>query len=347
MLYQLFSTALAAAEQGRLPDRVVRMGIRRLIDRRRREILAGGCEAQQLRKTQFITRCRDEPIAALPDLANDQHYEFPAAFFEQVLGHRLKYSCCYWPDDVRALDEAEDAALSITCERARLGDGQHILELGCGWGSLSLWMAERFPRSQITAVSNSRIQRQHIEQQAGRRGLTNLTVLTADINTFDSRTTYDRVVSVEMFEHVRNHAELMKRIWSWLEPGGYLFVHLFCHRNTPYFFEPTGNADWMASNFFSGGVMPSDDLLLHYQDQLTLSRRWCWNGQHYARTCNAWLKRLDDRAAVLQTALDGSIDRQELRIQLQRWRIFFMACAELFAFNGGNEWWVSHYLFQK
>jgi cyclopropane-fatty-acyl-phospholipid synthase len=326
---------------------MIRLGIRRLLSRRRKEILDGGCELQQTRKMQFIQRCSREPIAAEPDQANNQHYEVPAAFYEHVLGSHLKYSCCYWGDEVGSLDEAEEAALAMTCERAQLDDGQRILELGCGWGSLSLWMAKQFPHSQITAVSNSQTQRRHIEQRAASRGLTNLSVRTADINDFDPDQAFDRVVSVEMFEHVRNHAGLMQRVASWLNPGGKLFVHLFCHRSVPYFFEPTGKEDWMAANFFSGGVMPSDDLLLHYQEQLTLRQQWRWNGRHYARTCNAWLENFDERRTALQELFDATHRPDDVRIRLQRWRMFFMACAELFSFEDGNEWWVSHYLFEK
>lgn len=346
-LAQLLAPAISAAERGRIPDSMIRVGIRRLLAARRDELVQGGCEAEQRRKQEFIARCRDEPIAAVPDLANEQHYEVPSEFFVHALGRRLKYSCCCWPDGVRTLDEAETAALAQTCDRAQLDNGQSILELGCGWGSLSLWMAERYPESRITAVSNSTRQRDYILRRQQEQGITNLCVVTADMNDFDPGAAFDRVVSVEMFEHLRNHAALMRRIGTWLTADGKLFVHVFCHRSVPYFFEPAGEADWMSRHFFRGGVMPCDDLLTHYQADLTLTQQWRWSGRHYARTANAWLANVDrERDAVLEilAAADGA---QAAGRWLQRWRIFFMACAELFGSRDGNEWWISQALFQK
>ena len=339
--------SIKAAEQGKLPDAVVRVGIRRLLARRQKKSLRGGCEEQQRRRSEFIERCRNEPIAAVPEKANEQHYEVPAELFVKTLGPRLKYSCCYWPEGVDTLTAAEEAALSATCERAGIENGQTILDFGCGWGSLSLWMAEHFPDSRIVSVSNSSSQREFIERRASVQGLRNVEVRTADVNDFEPHRQFDRVVSVEMFEHVRNHPALLSRISNWLKPHGKLFVHIFCHRSVPYFFESTNDADWMTNHFFSGGVMPCDDLLIHYQQDLKLTQHWRWSGMHYARTCRAWLENLDSNRADALELLSDTYGHRDAALWLQRWRMFYMACEELFAFRGGNEWWVSHYLFEK
>jgi cyclopropane-fatty-acyl-phospholipid synthase len=343
----LFTTALAAAEHGRLPDSVIRFGIRRLLDERVKAAAAPDCETSQDRARDFLIACRRSPIAVAVDRANEQHYEVPAEFFRQVLGPRLKYSCCCWEPGVTNLAAAEEAALSVTCARAHLEEGQSVLELGCGWGSLSLWMAETFPGSRITAVSNSASQKAYIDDQASRRGLRNLEVVTADMNVFDPGRRFDRVVSIEMFEHMRNHAELMRRIAQWLVPGGLLFVHIFCHRTTPYLFENNGPQDWMTRCFFEGGMMPSDSLLLHCQSDLTLRDHWRWSGDHYRRTSEAWLQQCDERRETILPIMQSTYGPAAGAIWLQRWRVFFMACAELFGYRRGQEWWVSHYLFER
>lgn len=347
MLSQIFGTLMKAAENGTLPDSVCRAGIRKLLKQRLQSIESGGVEKQQAGFRDFLSDCRNSPIAVVPELANEQHYEVPAGFFEAVLGTHLKYSCCEWLPETRTLDQAEATALATTCERAELNDGQQILELGCGWGSLSLWMAEHYPQSSILAVSNSTSQRAFIEARAAERGLGNLIVMTADMNTFAPQKTFDRIVSVEMFEHMRNHEELLRRASTWLNPSGKLFVHIFCHRLQAYLFEATSEQDWMARYFFSGGMMPSENLLPRYQQHLTLADVWRWDGRHYERTCNEWLKKQDASKSKLNTLFVETYGANQADIWLNRWRIFFMACAELFGYRNGSEWWVSHYLFQK
>jgi len=343
----LLDIGLTAAETGRLPDAVIRIGIRRLLRQRLRSFGGGTCEERRERTRQFLADARSSVVAAHPDRVNVQHYELSAAFFENVLGPRLKYSCCHWPHGVSSLVAAEESALELTCQRAGIRDGMDILELGCGWGSLSLWMAERFPGCRVVSVSNSAPQRAFIESRAAAQGLKNLRVLTKDVNDFSTEQTFDRVVSVEMFEHVRNHAELMHRISGWLRAGGRLFVHIFCHREHPYAFETEGADNWMGRYFFTGGIMPSDDLLLHYQRDLTLVDQWCWSGRHYQRTCRAWLERLDERRATVMPVLAATYGAREAKRWFNRWRIFFLACDELFGYRHGDEWWVSHYLFEK
>lgn len=332
-----------AAERRWLPDALIRLGIRGTCRRRLKQWDGPEAEAEQTRR--FVEAARLGPIALLPERANTQHYEVPPEFFQLVLGPRLKYSCCYWESPDVSLERAEEAALLRTCENALLGNGQRVLELGCGWGSLSLFMAERYPDSEILAVSNSSSQRAYIESQVSLRRLTNLKVVTTDVNDLKPQGLFDRVVSVEMFEHVRNHALLMERVASWLKPDGYLLVHIFCSQGPPYAFEDESADDWMARHFFSGGVMPSDDLLLRYQQDLVLDQQWRWSGLHYQRTLEAWLGQLDRAWSQVGEILARSGESQP-RISGQRWRIFLMACSELFGFDQGRKWWVSHYRFK-
>jgi cyclopropane-fatty-acyl-phospholipid synthase len=334
-------------DKGLIPDGLIRIGIRRLLKQRLRDESAGGPEAAWERQRALWKRLDGGPIAEQVQAANEQHYEVPPAFFERVLGPHLKYSCGLWEDGTTELGEAEAAMLALSAERAELANGQRILELGCGWGSLTLWMAAHYPDARITAVSNSRDQRAFILDRAKARGLKNLEVITADMNTFDPPSReFDRVVSVEMFEHMRNHRALMGRIASWLAPGGKLFVHIFTHREWTYLFESLDASDWMSREFFSGGVMPSDALLLRHQQELQLEEHWRVSGTHYAKTAEAWLWNQDlHRAEIL--ALFKKVYGPEAHLRFHRWRVFFMACAELWGYRAGSEWPISHYRFVK
>ncbi len=341
------ATALQWAEQGRLPDPLLRLGIRRLLRQRLEELSDGDPQATAEHTRAFLRSLAQAELAPLPELANEQHYEVPAAFFEAVLGPHRKYSACLWDDGVRTLAEAEAAALAQTCARAELADGQKVLELGCGWGSLSLWMAERYPASRITAVSNSHSQRAFIEEQARRRGLANLQVLTQDINRFDAHQRFDRIVSVEMFEHLRNWPRAFARVARWLEADGRFFMHVFAHRGAPYAFEVRDASDWMSRHFFSGGMMPSDDLALRCQDDLRVLEHWRWSGTHYQRTACAWLANMDRQREQIMPLLALTYGADEAPLWWNRWRLFFLAVEELFGHAGGRQWWVSHYLFAR
>jgi len=340
------SRAIHWVEKGLVPDSVVRFGIRRLLSERLVEVGAGDPARTQALQRNFIEGMRAAELAPLPDKANEQHYELPADFFGEVLGAHRKYSSCYWPEGVSTLAEAEAAALALTCERAGLADGQSVLELGCGWGSLSLWMAAHYPASRITALSNSQGQRAYIEAEAARRGLANLEVITCDINDFDTTRRFDRVVSVEMFEHLRNWPRAFSGVARWLEPEGRFFMHVFAHRGAPYAFEVRDESDWMSRHFFSGGMMPSDDLALDCQDELRLLQRWRWDGTHYQRTAEAWLRNMDQRRSGLSSLFERTYGA-EAGIWWQRWRLFFMSVAELFGFDAGQQWAVGHYLFER
>lgn len=339
--------ALSWVEQGLVPDAVVRSGIRRLCEQRLRELSVGDAERSAEITERFVRSMREAPTAPLPELANRQHYEVPAEFFGLVLGPRRKYSSAWWPAGTTTLAQAEERALEQTCRRAGLAGGQRVLELGCGWGSLTLWMAERYPSSRIVAVSNSASQREHIVAQASSRGLRNVEVITADMNRFEPRGRFDRIVSVEMFEHMRNWESLFARVHGWLVPGGRFFMHVFCHRAVPYAFEDRDASDWMSRHFFSGGMMPSDELAPRLAGPMRLVERWRWDGTHYEKTANAWLANLDERRAEALPVLERVHGPEEAAAWLQRWRLFFLACAELFAYRGGQEWWVSHYLFER
>ncbi len=344
-------------ERDQLPDWIIRIAIRRLLKQRLQSEADDNIENQQARLSSFVEQLRQSPVAIHTEEANTQHYELPPAFFGLVLGKNRKYSCCYYDLDKgttatqggNTLDTAEAAMLDLTCQRAGLQDGDKILELGCGWGSLSLWMAQKYPNSQITAVSNSRPQREYIEGVAASRGLKNLQIITADANylSFPEGTQFDRAVSVEMFEHMRNYETLLGRVASWLKPQGTLFVHIFTHREYAYPFEVRDASDWMARYFFTGGVMPSDHLLYYFQRDLKITEHWRVDGRHYQRTAEDWLKNMDRHKTEILPILAQTYGEAQKQRWWVYWRVFFMSCAELWGFQGGREWLVSHYRFVK
>jgi cyclopropane-fatty-acyl-phospholipid synthase len=341
------SLLIDLAETNRVPDSLIRAGIRRLVGMRLAEERAGDPQAREERSQRLLRELASSRIALDTDHANAQHYEIPATFFRLVLGRHLKYSCGYWGDGVADVDQAEAAMLALYAARAELEDGQQVLDLGCGWGSFTLWAAERYPASRFTAVSNSASQRRFIEWQLRSRGLTNVQVITADVNELLLPAGFDRIVSVEMFEHVRNYALLLNRIGGWLADGGKLFVHIFCHRNLLYPFEARGDANWMARHFFTGGLMPAADTLLFFQDDLRIERRWSASGVHYQKTARAWLDKLDQHRDEVTNALIEAYGARDVARWVQRWRMFFMACEEQFGYRQGSEWLVCHYRFGK
>jgi len=334
-------------EKNRIPDFLLRKGIRNLLQQRLNEEKKESCEVQQAHLMQLITQLKASPIAINTVDANAQHYEVPTEFYQYCLGPHLKYSSGYWKPGVTEIETSERDMLELTCFRADLQPHQTVLELGCGWGSLSLFMAAKYPTSTFTVVSNSRTQKMYIDETAQQRGITNLTVITMDMNEFDVDAQFDRVVSVEMFEHMRNYELLLKKVASKLKPDGKLFVHIFTHKEYTYKFEVKDDSDWMSKYFFTGGIMPSDDLLSYFNDDLKIVNHWHVSGQHYQKTAEAWLHRMDAHKSAIMPLFESTYGKDEAVKWWGFWRIFFLSCAELWGFNKGEEWIVSHYLFAK
>ncbi len=337
---------LTAIEKGWIPDPIIRLGIRKLIQQRIQEDIPQTVDRAQAKTWEHVQALKNSAIAIETKKANEQHYELPPEFFKLCLGNRRKYSACVWTDTTQDLNQAEINSLEQIVERLQVQDGHKILELGCGWGSLTLFMAEKFPKSPITAVSNSAPQRLHIQSECQKRGLTNVNIITADINQLKLAESFDRVVSIEMFEHMRNYQALFEKVSSWMNSGALLFIHIFTHKSVPYFFETDGDHNWMGRYFFSGGQMPSNDLLLYFAAGLEPVGHWTLDGTHYAKTSEAWLVNMDrNRAEILKifaTTYPGQVT-----LWWNRWRIFYLSVAELFNYRNGQEWCVTHHLFKK
>jgi cyclopropane-fatty-acyl-phospholipid synthase len=343
---------IRCCERGWVPDGVIRLGMRRLMLQRLRDEALNDNATRSERLNRLLDDLRESPIAIETQAANNQHYELPASIFVEHLGPHLKYSCCFYPQGDETLEQAETAMLELYASRAELADGQRVLDLGCGWGSLSLWLAERYPRSRIVALSNSHGQRALIEARAAQRGLTNLQVVTGNIVDFEFDDAqlaggFDRVVSIEMFEHMKNYGLLLEKIARWMRKDAKLFVHIFAHRTLAYHFQSEDRSDWMSRYFFTGGTMPSEHLLLNFQDHIHIERQWWVSGTHYERTATQWLTALDGAKHRVMPLLIDTYGAHDAAIWLQRWRMFYMAVAELFGFANGNEWGVAHYRFQK
>ncbi|MBT1512285.1 class I SAM-dependent methyltransferase [Bradyrhizobium sp. SRL28] len=332
------STIMGTAERVPLPDAIVRAAIHQLCSRAATRLATGNAESDAWLADEMAARA----IAEYSDEPDVRHYELPAQFFARVLGPNRNYSCCFYREAASTLQEAEEEALRQTVEHADLADGQSILELGCGWGSLSLWMARQFPHSQISAVSNSNAQREYIECEATKRGLANLHVITSDVNLFAPEARFDRILSIEMFEHMLNWRELMVRLRAWLKPDGLFFLHIFTHRSGAYLFDRAGGEDWIAQRFFTGGVMPSHHLIRQYADLFEVEKEWRWSGLHYQRTAQDWLDNFDSHRDEIERVL-RKVHGGETALRMRRWRWFLLATAGLFGYADGSEWGVSHY----
>lgn len=329
------------AERRLLPDFLIRWGIRNQL-KQHSLLLSQNPKLDE----SWIEQLSKGPIAEYTETSKEQHYEIPTDYFKTVLGKHLKYSSCYWDESTTTLEMAEVNMLSLSCEHAHLENGQNILELGCGWGSFSLWMAEHYPESTITAMSHSKTQKAYIDSEIERRGLSNLKVITSDINNFDTSERFDRIVSIEMFEHLRNHSLLFEGLNAWLKDDGLIFIHIFAHHKESYLFEVEHDRDWMAEYFFTGGMMPSINLLPKTAKGFKELNRWEINGTHYSKTLEAWLSKQDENESIIMNYFMDTYGK-DAKLWIQRWRIFYLACSELFAYNKGKEWPVMHYLFAK
>jgi len=343
-------------ERGWIPESATRAGIKRLCQKRLKSLQEAGAISAELSSgeivnetvAEMVSKALTSPIAPVPEKANEQHYEVPASFYDLVLGPRRKYSCCFFESEESTLEEAEEASLKMSCDHAEIKDGMDILELGCGWGSLTLWMAVQYPNSNITAVSNSNSQRLSILEKAKALGVSGrIDVITCDMNDFEISMDFDRVVSIEMFEHMRNYDRLLNKISDWLKPDGKLFVHIFTHKDFAYEFETDGASNWMGRYFFTGGVMPSEDLLTHFNKDLQVVNTWTWNGEHYRKTCAAWRNLMEARKQEVMRVLGDTYGSINSNRWFQRWKMFFMAGEELFGFENGRQWQVNHYLFEQ
>jgi cyclopropane-fatty-acyl-phospholipid synthase len=334
-------------EKNKIPDFLIRIGIRRLLKQRLKDEKKETPQAQKQHLLMLVEELKNSPIAIETKAANEQHYEVPTQFYQYCLGKHLKYSSGFWKEGVTDIDTSERDMLDITCERAELQNGQEVLELGCGWGSLSLFMSAKFPKSNFTVVSNSRTQKIYIDEQAKLRGIHNLTVLTIDINNFNIDKKFDRVVSVEMFEHLRNYKLLFNKIASLLKDDGKMFVHVFTHKTYAYKFEVKDDTDWMSKYFFTGGIMPSNDLFSYFNDDLKIVNQWIVNGTHYNKTSEAWLQNMDKHKAEIIPLFEKTYGKENAIKWWVYWRVFYMACAELWGYDKGEEWMVVHYLFEK
>ncbi|EMN02379.1 cyclopropane-fatty-acyl-phospholipid synthase [Leptospira noguchii str. 1993005606] len=334
-------------EKDIFPDWLIRFKIRRLLAQRLKQENQGSIEANQKRLIDYVNVLKQSPIAVYTKAANEQHYEVPAEFFKLVMGKYMKYSSGYWETSETSFDESERKMLEITCQRAKIQNGMSILDLGCGWGSLSLYLAENFPKSQIVGVSNSKSQKKYIDEQIKKRRLKNLKIITADMNEFKIIKKFDRLVSVEMLEHMRNYEKLFERFSSFLKPEGLFFVHIFTHHRFAYPFEIKDDTDWMSRYFFTGGQMPSHNLFLYFQKDFQIQNQWAINGTHYANTSETWLSRMyQNKTEIINIFMDVYGDKYALKWFVY-WKVFFMACAELWKYKRGEEWIVSHYLFSK
>jgi cyclopropane-fatty-acyl-phospholipid synthase len=335
-----------AISSGLVPDTLIRSGIQHFIKKRIKEDIGLTVKEREQKRVSFIEQMKKSPVAVETDLANDQHYCLPTEFFELVLGANLKYSCCHW-DESNDLDSAEVEMLKITISRAEIKDGMKILELGCGWGAITLTMAKMFPNSEILAISNSPSQKDFILNKAKKLGLKNVSVEIHNVAKLELTQQFDRVISVEMFEHMRNYPVLLERISKWLTPEGKMFIHIFVHRDVPYLYEVKDESDWMSKYFFSGGIMPSSHLLHYFSDHLKVENYWAVDGEHYQKTARAWLENMDAKKEAIFNVLKNHYGPSEYKKWFQYWRIFFMSCEELWKYENGNQWFVGHYLLNK